>query len=91
MDPAEREENKIPKYGDKRPDYVTAKLFLARMSGVAREKGGYDRMGYWEDLGRYQGKETYYKLDRLRQDIMPAVYHELLAILKEDDAANPLD
>lgn len=79
-----------PKYGDKRPDRVATQLFLTRMTTVASETGGYDIQGYWDDLTFYQGKETYFKLSCLKPHIAAKTYDRLLAILKEDDAQNPL-
>lgn len=81
----------MPKYGDKRPNYVATKLFLTRMSTITKETGGYSVMGYWEDLAYYQGADTYRKLEQLKKHVTPATYDNLLAILKEDDAKNPLD
>jgi len=82
----------MAKYGEKRPEHVNAKIFVARMCGITEEKGGYDVMGYWDDLMVYQGADTYFKLERLRAaGLAPSVYNDILSILQRDDEDNPLE
>lgn len=72
------------KHGDKRGRNV----LIAVSTGIVASKVRYSRMGYWDDICRYEGSETFYKLERLRQDMPKEVYDRIKAAIIEDNAAN---
>lgn len=75
-------------YGARRSAEVAAKLFL-----IAPAAPGPGVSGYWEDLARYQGEESYYKLGRLLEtgNITQEQHDRIEAVLRRDDAVSGLD
>jgi hypothetical protein len=67
-------------YGEKRSAKVCAQITLV----MCQSRVTYERMGYWDDISLYQGEETLYKLERLKQDMSPENYERLKKLLEED-------
>lgn len=71
------------KYGTRRSDAVCFKIASAAPLGPSRGS-----MGYWADLGYYQGEDSYFKLGRLLANgsITHAQHDEIRGVLEQDDA-----
>jgi hypothetical protein len=73
-------------YYGMRSEWTRAQLFLLRCAQIARETGGYEISGYWDDLN-YSSSKCWDSLAMLKKHIVPEYYEKIQALLAVDDEA----